>query len=229
LRSAAVASARSAWRRLPRSLRATLSPLRNRLLRGADAAEGQQTIGVDEGASRCFVLNNGLAVGGIRLNLAGREPRGMLQPGAEVDAFCDWLSRELLAIVDERTGAPLVRRVLRTADLYTGPHLDSLPDLLVDWSDAVPTGSTALAGGSGASVRAHSPAIGVMEGANDFGRTGEHRPEGLLVVAGSGVRPGPLNRVISILDIAPTLANMFGVELPICDGHPLAELAGVRC
>ncbi|HVT39645.1 MAG TPA: alkaline phosphatase family protein [Gemmatimonadaceae bacterium] len=229
LRSAAIAGARWTWRRLPPSLRAALSPLRQRLSRDTDPGERQQTIGVDEDASRCFVLDNGLAVGGIRLNLAGREPRGVLHPGADADAFCDWLSRELLAIVDERTGTPLVRRVLRTADLYQGPHLDRLPDLLVDWSDEVPSGSTELAGGIGATVRVRSSAVGVVEGANDFGRSGEHRRGGLLVVAGPGVRAGQLNRVISILDIAPTLAAALGVHLPNCDGHPLPELADVRC
>ena len=227
-RSAAVAAARWTWRRLPASFRTKLVPLRDRLVGTADAADPQPTIGVDEETSRCFVLNNGLAVGGVRLNLAGREPRGVVKPGAEADAFCDWLSRELLAIVDERTGRPLVRRVLRTAAIYNGPRLDALPDLLVEWSDDVPTGSLLLAGGAAATVRAHSAAIGVVEGANDFGRTGEHRREGLLVVAGQGVRPGLLKRVVSILDIAPTIATILGVDLPDCDGQAMPELADAR-
>ena len=43
------------------------------------------------------------------------------------DAFCDQLGAELLNIVDERTGRPLVGRVMRTGDLYQGSCLDDLP------------------------------------------------------------------------------------------------------
>jgi predicted AlkP superfamily phosphohydrolase/phosphomutase len=219
------------WRRLPEAVR---RPLRA-AVRGAGGAarvpapndpRALPSLGVDPSRSWCFPLNNGLAVGGIRLNLVGREPSGTLRPGAEADAFCDALEAELLAVVDERTGRPLVRRVRRTDDLCAGEHRDALPDLLVEWSDEVPTGSTALAGGAGAVVRARSPRIGMVEGANDYGRTGEHRPGGWLVAAGPGIAPGRLAGVPSAYDLAPTLAAMLDVELPGTDGAPIAELLG---
>ena len=47
----------------------------------------------------------------------------------EADAFVEALRADLLAIIDERTGEPLVRSVRRTADLYDGDCLDRLPDL----------------------------------------------------------------------------------------------------
>jgi predicted AlkP superfamily phosphohydrolase/phosphomutase len=222
--SAAVAGARGIWRRLPHSIRGRLAPVRDRLLGASEGAERLPTIGVDPQLSSCFPVNNGLAVGGIRLNLIGREPQGMLQPGSEADAFCGHLAEVLLDIVDERTDGALVRRVLRTADLYTGEHLDDLPDLLVEWSDAVPTGSMLVGGGAGAVVRARSPTIGIIEGVNHYGRTGEHRPQGLFIAAGPGVRPGRLDRVASILDFAPTFASLLHVNLPHCDGQPLPEL-----
>jgi predicted AlkP superfamily phosphohydrolase/phosphomutase len=86
----------------------------------------------DVRASRCFTVPTGLAVAGIRLNLVGREPEGILRRGSDADAFCEWLSGELLAIVDERTGTPLVAAIRRTEDIYAGPRLDALPDLLVE-------------------------------------------------------------------------------------------------
>jgi predicted AlkP superfamily phosphohydrolase/phosphomutase len=129
-----------------------------------------------------------------------------------------------LSIVDERTNRPLVRRVIRTADLYNGERLDHLPDLLVEWNDKVPTGSTAVGKGAGAMVHARSPKIGVIEGMNHYGRTGEHRSEGLFIAAGPGVRPGVLEREISILDFAPTFTKLLGVEMPGCDGRPVNEL-----
>jgi predicted AlkP superfamily phosphohydrolase/phosphomutase len=158
--------------------------------------------------------------------VVGREPTGVLAPGASVESFASQLAADLSSIRDERTGRPLVRRVLRTADLYTGDRLTSLPDLLVEWSDEVPTGSTVVANGVAAVVRASSPRIGVVEGVNQYGRTGEHRPEGLFVAAGPTVHAGRCQREVSILDFAPTFATLLGVELPDCDGQPLAELVG---
>lgn len=220
---AGLAGARWAWRRLPDSIRARLAPVRDALVPRKDNSERVPTVRVDPTRSACFPVHNGLATGGIRLNLIGREPLGILDP-AVADAFSEDLAAALLDIVDERTGQPLVRRVLRTGDVYAGEHVDDLPDILVDWSDAVPTGSTLIAGGAGAVVRARSPRIGTVQGANQYGRTGEHRQQGLFVAAGPGVRAGRLDRITSILDFAPTFAGLCGVDLRPCDGRPVPEL-----
>jgi predicted AlkP superfamily phosphohydrolase/phosphomutase len=212
------------WRALPESARAALSPLRDRVTERDDARTSAPAIGVDVERSRCFPLANGLAVGGIRLNLAGREPRGVLAPGEDADRFCAQLEADLLAIVDEVSGEPLVRRVIRTRDLYAGERLDALPDLLVEWNDAVAQGSTALGDGAAARVRARSPKIGTVEGANEYGRSGEHRSGGWFVAAGPGVRAGRLTHEPSLLDLAPTFSRILGVELPGTDGKPIEEI-----
>jgi predicted AlkP superfamily phosphohydrolase/phosphomutase len=214
----ATAAAKWGWRRLPSSVRHRLDPLRER--RGG----GSPTIGVDPASSYCFPLNNGLAVGGIRLNLMGREPAGIVAPGAPAAAFCQELAENLLAIVDERTNKPLIRRVLLTAELYAGDRLDHLPDLLVEWNDAIPTGSTSIGQGDNAIVRARAPKIGRVEGANHYGRTGEHRPQGLFIAAGPGIRGGVLDRAVSIFDFAPTFGKLLGVDLQDGDGRAIEEL-----
>ncbi len=220
--SMSVEGAKRAWRCLPVNLRQQVARLRRRL-QPTVTRNRLPTIGIEPESSICFPYNNGLGVGGIRLNLAGREPQGILEPNA-VDEFCNELSDDLLSIVDQRTCKPLVRRVLRTADLYTGEFLDHLPDLLVEWNDIIPTGSTVVGHGAGAAVRCHSPKIGTIEGVNEYGRTGEHRLEGLFIAAGPGVCPGVIQRDISILDFAPTFARILDVDLHDCDGHPIVEL-----
>jgi predicted AlkP superfamily phosphohydrolase/phosphomutase len=209
-----------AWRALPTAVRAALRPH----LRRESQTDPLPTIGVDPERSRCFAVGNGLATSGIRLNRIGREPRGILAPGAETDAFCAQLTGELLEIVREDTGRPLVARVLRTSELYAGDRLDDLPDLLVDWDDSTPTGSSELNGGAGSVIRASSPRIGVVEGTNHYTRTGEHRIEGFFVAAGPGIAPGRLERPVSVLDFAPTFARLLGVDLPGGDGLPVMEL-----
>ncbi len=219
-------AARWTWRRIPASARAILSPLKERVARQGAGPLPLPPIGVDPARSSCFAVRNGLATGGIRLNLIGREPAGIVAPGAEADALCDRLAASLLKIIDDRTGGPLIKRVARTADLYQGENLDDLPDLLVDWEDMAPTGSTQVNGGHGSMVRARSPEIGIVEGANTYGRTGEHRVGGLFIAAGPGVRPGQLDRVVSTLDFAPTFGALLGIDLSDGDGQAIPELCG---
>ncbi len=218
--------ARALWRRLPRRTRSALAPLRARAL-GERPPGALPGLGVDLASSRCFVVPNGLAVGGIRLNLAGREPAGLLEP-ARADVFCSELSEALLEIVDDRTGRRAIREVVRTAERFQGEHLDLLPDLLVHWDDTTPTGSTAVAGGTASRVRLRSPRIGTIEGANTYGRTGEHRRDGFFIAAGAGIPTGPVAGPVSLLDFAPTLAAMLDVPLPGVDGRVRPELAGER-
>ena len=213
-------AARWVWRRLPASLRGALAPVRSRLRAEQPREPG---MGVDTAASRCFPVLNGLAVGAIRLNIIGREPRGLLAAGAEADAFARRLGESLLRVVDERTGRPAVTRVMRTSEAYQGEYLDTLPDLLVEWSDSVATGSCTVGDGIGALVRLSSPEIGVVEGSNDYGRTGENRPDGLFIAAGGGVAPSASGLRASLLDFAPTFGALFGVDIP-GDGRRIPEL-----
>lgn len=207
---------RAAWRRLPSRLPAWLRT------RGSSLP----SLGADPERSRWFKAKNGLATGGIRLNLVGREPRGLVKRGREADQFVGELVAALEEIIDDRTGRPLIKRVMRTSALYSEECLDELPDLLVDWDDATPTGSAQIAGGASALVRVRSPRIGVVEGVNTYGRTGEHRIGGLLVARGAGIRPGPLGRTASIMDIAPTIGALLGVDMPRTDGVVIPELLG---
>ena len=158
------------------------------------------------------MVSNNFAHGGIRINLAGREPRGTVQPGAECDALCEEVARDLLDIVNLDTGRPVVQRVLRTSEFYEGPYLDHLPDLLVIWRNDSPV------------YRIGSTKIGEITGKYDYCRSGEHKPGGLFIACGPAISHGRLTRPVSILDFAPTLSAMLGVDLPDTDGKPIREL-----
>jgi predicted AlkP superfamily phosphohydrolase/phosphomutase len=173
-------------------------------------------------------VDNGLAVGGIRLNLRGREPQGLVSPGAEEQALSRQLAQDLEGIRNLDSGRPMIRRVTRTADLYQGEWLSLLPDLLVAWSEDAPVGSAIVGSGAGATVRLGSERVGELVGTNRYGRTGDHQPEGLFVAAGPGIGPGRLSRTVSVMDFAPTLAALLDVDVPSLDGQPIRELLAAR-
>lgn len=214
--------ARSMARLLPTGIK---SRLKRALEREPEAGSfALPSLRYDWRATRCFVVPNGLAVSGIRLNLAGREPDGQVEPGAPAETLFEELKAALLEISDDRTGQPAVRRVVRTGDLYRGPNLERLPDILVEWHDAAPVGSSTVVGGRDAIARVRSPRIGVVEKENDYCRTGEHRGEGLLVAAGPGIAAGQDELTLSLLDVAPTLTAALGVTFAQAEGRAVKSM-----
>jgi hypothetical protein len=110
-----------------------------------------------------------------------------------------------------------------TRDIYAGPAIPELPDLIVDWDLTRPIGSAGVGNGAGSMMRAMSPSIGTVERENRNCRSGEHRNEGLFVARGPGIAPGQLDRTVSTMDYAPTFARMLGVEME-ADGRVIEEL-----
>ncbi len=192
---------RRGWRLLPLRLRTRLTPLHK-------AAVDRVWPKLDRRAD-CFDMPNGEVYGAIRINLAGREPAGRIRPGADYEAFCEQLSADLRALINDDTGQPAVRRVLRTAELYPGPCLDDLPDLLVEWSSDAPLTTVS------------SAKVGTIQRPFDGTRTGHHKREGLFLVCGPGIRPGRAPAPVSIMDVGPTVAALLGCTLPDVDGKPV--------
>jgi hypothetical protein len=114
--------------------------------------------------------------------------------------------------------------VHRTADLFRGAHLDQLPDLIVEWNPEIALGTAVAGNGAGSRVRATSPKVGMVEQVNTYCRTGDHQLGGMFVARGPGIRPGPLDRVVSNLDLAPTFAQMMGCAMTGVDGRLIPEL-----
>ena len=89
---------------VPRPVRWGLSP---RADRRAARARARQ---------RFFLAPNNYIYGGIRLNLAGREPEGRVAAD-EVDTLCARLERDLKTLVNPETGEAVVRRLVRANGL----------------------------------------------------------------------------------------------------------------
>ena len=84
--------------------------------------------------------------GMVRINLAGREARGIV-PAADYAATCNELS-EALRGAHDADGTPLVRKILRLADDNGGRPPAQLADLVVHWTDAACAHPVRVAGGA---------------------------------------------------------------------------------
>lgn len=170
------------------------------------------TVGDDWSRSRAFCVPSDFN-GFIRLNVKGREPKGLVERGAPYDTLCEELTKEFSCITNADTGEPAVQEVLRLDRIHQGEYLDHFPDLVVKWKADVPI------------RRLSSPNIGTVEGFNHHERSGSHRPYGFVIAAGESFQKDAAKEEGHIIDIAPTILHLMRQPVPKdMDGRVLYHL-----
>jgi predicted AlkP superfamily phosphohydrolase/phosphomutase len=159
----------------------------------------------------------------IWLNVRGRDPLGTVEPGADYEALRERILEELRAWTDPASGRPVVDRCWRREEVYHGDHVDEAPDILVQWA-LDPRGHTYQNGVSTGAADEHPVGpVDVSDPKWRLNKSGSHRPEGILVLAGSPARPGPVEGA-AIRDVAPTVLHLLGRPVPAdMDGRVLEQ------
>jgi len=139
---------------------------------------------------------------GIYINLRGREPQGIVEPGAEYEEMRAAVIAMLQQVRDPDTGEPIVAWARRREEVFHGPYLDRAPDVIYMTRDNSYPESGRLD-------------ISGAIGADAAGRVGGHRREGIMVLAGPGIKRGQRLEQAQIVDVTPTLLRVLG--LPIAD------------
>jgi predicted AlkP superfamily phosphohydrolase/phosphomutase len=157
----------------------------------------------------------------IHLNVRGRDADGILD---DRDAAIEALTRDLLAWTED--GAPVVARVSRREELYSGPAVDRSPDLVLTlrhpdgYTDTMLPSRDAA---PGLTSRRLDPAE--LVGGKGSGMNGTHRQHGVLVLSGRGFRNGTI--AAEMADPMPTLLAAIGAPIPDhCDGRVLQAAFG---
>jgi predicted AlkP superfamily phosphohydrolase/phosphomutase len=119
--------------------------------------------------ARFFSIPHNDNAGAIRINVAGRDPHGIVPPGRAYDDLCIELTERLLQLRDASGTRPLVSRVVKTHEVFSGPQLDTLPDLMAVWNRDADTSA------------ACSPDIGRVTSPGSSHRSGDHSTHGLLI------------------------------------------------
>ncbi len=161
-----------------------------------------------------FIVHSDAVATAIRLNLVGREPHGKVRR-SDYDERCRFLAKNFLALTDPDSGRPLVSEVVRVTERFPGPYASAYADLLVVWNADAPIRSAA------------SDAIGVIGAELPLDRSGNHRPGGWYIAAGPGLKHGDAGTTAAIVDLAPTVAAILGVDLTDVEGTPIRALAGL--
>jgi predicted AlkP superfamily phosphohydrolase/phosphomutase len=99
------------------------------LKNGRKPDEGFATAEVDWSKTYAYALG----LGGIYLNLKGRESAGILEEGTEAERVRHAIQGGLAEFPDAQTNRPAVRSVSRREELYSGAFVENAPDLLVNF------------------------------------------------------------------------------------------------
>lgn len=154
--------------------------------------------------------------GQIYINLAGREPHGIVKPGDEYNALINEISQKLMELTDPDDGKPVVDNILRASELYTGDYQSKAPDLVL-----VMRGHTYITrlgyelGSISGSIFENSP----------VNETGGHMPDGVLITQGPAFKNhGREAKTAWLGDITPTVLHIMGCPIPDwMDGRVLIE------
>lgn len=171
------------------------------------AAGGKWLEGVDWSRTRAFAL--GLA--GIYVNVAGRERQGIV-PRDGVTALKKEIARKLKGLLDDARGRVAVRDVYNLGEMYTGPYLDGGPELVVGYDAGYRASWDSATGGTAGDVFED----------NVKAWSGDHCVAADLVPGVLFTNARVTTKKPHIVDIAPTVLELFGVAVPsYMEGRPL--------
>ncbi|MBV9745354.1 MAG: alkaline phosphatase family protein [Acidobacteriia bacterium] len=119
-------------------------------------------------------------------------------PAERYENFRQELADALLRFTDPATGQPVVTRIWTREQAFSGSQGDSAPDLTLMLRD-----------GGLVSILPSEVLLKPRDHA-----AGAHRPNGVFVAAGQGIRPGASLSSLSILDVAPSILYSLGLPIP---------------
>ena len=161
------------------------------------------------------------------VNLRGRQPGGIVEPGRHYEEVRDRLIDELESWRHPESGEPIVTKAYRREEVYSGPCVENAPDVIPDW---------ALHEGYSYAFKlsSKSPDLAWIERVDPkrseniqyfMNKSGTHRPDGIFVAHGSPIREDHVVQGARITDVAPTLLHLLGVPIPEhMDGRVLGEI-----
>jgi predicted AlkP superfamily phosphohydrolase/phosphomutase len=184
-------------------------------LKDGKTASGEWFADVDWSRTRAYCL--GLT--GIFINRKGREGQGIVEEGAELRLLKRQLVTRLTSLADAETGQLAIREVQDAAAMFSGPYLDNGPDLLLGFNAGYRISWECASGKVTPSVFEN----------NTRRWSGDHCVDPKLV-PGIFLCNRPTNgHAPDIRDVAPTVLQLFGVEVPAyMEGKPLLAGAAGR-
>lgn len=208
LRDELIARRRHLPQRLRYRMKQRAGGLRERLY------EREQYSVIDTRRTRAFSYGS---FGSIVVNLRGRERDGIVEPGEDYERVRAEIAERALELRSPE-GERIVAAVHRREDLFDGPELEKIPDLLVELHEYRWLGK--------GNVTSRSESIWdtiELEPGSNHAYVGSHRHEGIFALAGPSAAAAS-RTAVGIEDVAPTVLYLLGEKIPFdLEGRLVAE------
>jgi predicted AlkP superfamily phosphohydrolase/phosphomutase len=168
-------------------------------LKDGRAGVGEYLEDVDWSRTQAFAIG----LGGIYLNLKGRERNGIVKE-TESEALRQRIADALLALSDPKTGARAIGRITHTARDFQGPYRNDGPDLLVGFAEGFRVSWDCARG-------LVSPEV--FED-NTKSWSGDHCMDPSTVPGILFTNLRVADEAPSLMDMAPTVLELFGIDAP---------------
>jgi len=146
----------------------------------------------------------GLGLGGIYINVKGREEKGIVDPGREYTALKSELKTKLESLRDEKENQNAIRTIYDRDKIPSGPYKDNCPDLIVGYHNGYRVSWDSVTG----KVDSHTFQDNIKAWSGDHCIDPEIVPGVLFCNRKIGQKKA------SIVDIAPTVLKLFGIKPP---------------
>lgn len=156
----------------------------------------------------------GLGLGGIYINQKGRESKGIVNPGEETQALKKEIIQKLSELKDGDNGQKTINKIFDRDELPQGPYLDNCPDFIVGYGEGYRVSWDSVTGKVNSTI---------IED-NTKAWSGDHCIDPRIVPGVFFSTHKIATSTPSIVDIAPTVLELFGIAPPIyMDGKSLVE------
>jgi predicted AlkP superfamily phosphohydrolase/phosphomutase len=177
--------------------------------------------GIDWENTRAYSRENSPT---ICINLKGREPKGIVEPGDAYEKVREDIINKLLLLKCPQDNEPIVERVLKKEEMYSGKFTYKAPDLLIQWkNDAyIQRPGYTSKNGKWFQILSHKE----LEWAERVSRpSGIHRREGIFLALGRNIKQALQIQDADIVDIFPTALYAMGIpNQEDIDGKVLTEI-----
>jgi predicted AlkP superfamily phosphohydrolase/phosphomutase len=174
----------------------------------------QNISSVDWSRSKAYRVPMSPPVEGIHINVKGRQPKGIVQNNDEYERLREKIIKELLLIKDSKNQKPLVTKVFKREEIYSGEYLERAPDIVFFLDPR-------YRGGAGM-----KELITPVPKYDLKMWSGNHTMNGIFIAYQShSVNKGKVIKGAQIIDIAPTILFYMGLPIPgDMDGKILVDI-----
>lgn len=157
----------------------------------------------------------GLGLAGIYINQKGREAKGIVEPDEQTQVLKKELIKKLNGLKDDENKAVAINKIFDRDELPSGPYKENCPDLIVGYNEGYRVSWDSVTGKVNSTVFED----------NLKAWSGDHCIDPRLVPGVFFCNEKIISNNPSIIDIAPTALELFGLQAPShMDGRSLIDV-----